>query len=185
MNAIKKSGNEFPLWHSELRIQWCQSYGVNHGCGPNPNPGQGPPKGPPRGQKRTKKKKKSGDMRKRIYFSLGSLWTSLRKWHLHREVKIVSFLAWEEEGMIHSRQREQHMQGPEGEGTIPGRKWKRTNITCNGRKEQQEMWLKRLGVGAQRRFTAHVKCMYFILTEVKPWKHFKQGSDKNLFHSNI
>ena len=73
MNAIKKSGNEFPLWHSELRIQCCHSYGVNHSCGSNSSPGPGTSTCRRWDQKRTKKKKKSGDMRKRIYFSLGSL----------------------------------------------------------------------------------------------------------------
>lgn len=62
-----------------------------------------------------------------------------------RKVKTASFLAWEEEGMIHSRQREQHVQGPGGSRDHPMEEVKEDQ--CNGRKERQEMWLR--GAGGQ------------------------------------
>ena len=60
-------------------------------------------------------------------------------------MKIASFLAWEQEGMIHSTQRERHVQGSGGSMDHPVEEVKEDQ--CNGRKEQQEMWLKSWGGG--------------------------------------
>lgn len=51
-------------------------------------------------------------------------------------MKIASFLAWEEEGKIQSRQKEQHVQEPGGSLTYPTEEVKEDQ--CGRRKEQQE-----------------------------------------------
>lgn len=52
-------------------------------------------------------------------------------------MKIVSFLAWEEEGMIQSRQKKQYVQEPDGSLIYPIEEVKEDQ--CGRRKEQQEM----------------------------------------------
>ena len=57
-------------------------------------------------------------------------------------MKTASFSAWEEKGRINVRQTEQHVRGPGGSMDHPMEEVKDQR---NGRKEQQEMWLKRWG----------------------------------------
>lgn len=52
-------------------------------------------------------------------------------------MKIASFLAWEEKGMIQSRQKTQHVQEPGGSLTYPIEEVKEDQSVR--RKEQQEM----------------------------------------------
>ena len=58
-------------------------------------------------------------------------------------MKTASFAAWEEKGRIHVRPTEQHVRGSGGSMDHPMEEVKEDQR--NGRKEQQEVWLKRWG----------------------------------------
>ena len=59
------------------------------------------------------------------------------------QVTTASLTAREEKGSIHVRQTQQHVQGPGGSMDHPMEEVKEDQ--GNGRKDQQEMWLKRWG----------------------------------------